>query len=295
MNHKRSFDKNYLNQEFDKLNTKTKQSITLFLIGEGAMAFYGLKEATKDIDIILTNTDDLENLKTTLKAIGYKEPEPALITRAYNYLQTNAILENQDGFRWDLFLNKVCNALTLSATMKQRATQLYKGERLTVFVASKEDIFLFKGITERETDLEDMRILAESGLNWNIINQECQNQSTSTGRLWENALYQKLTDLREKHHIEAPIEKTLRKRAEEKLIEITLIEEIKKGNNTVNAISKSINEPEHFVRESLNKLARKRLIKIDKTHRPHRYLLKTQTQKHATGKQKATTRKTKRT
>jgi hypothetical protein len=56
MNHKRSFDKNYLNQEFDKLNAKTKQSITLFLIGGGAMAFYGLKEATKDVDIILTKT-----------------------------------------------------------------------------------------------------------------------------------------------------------------------------------------------------------------------------------------------
>jgi hypothetical protein len=33
-------------------------------------------------------------------------------------------------------------------------------------------------------------------------------------------------------------------------------------------------------------LARKRLKKTDITHRPHRHLLKTQTQKHATGKTK---------
>jgi len=48
------------------------------------------------------------------------------------------------------------------------------------------------------------------------------------------------------------------------------MEEIKKGNNTVSAISKAIEEPEYFVRESLSKLARKRLVKIDKTHRPYR-------------------------
>jgi hypothetical protein len=80
MTQRRAFDKNYLKQEFDKLTTKTKQPLTLFLIGGGAMAFYGLKDATKDIDIILTSVDELKNLKTTLETIGYKEPEPAYIT-----------------------------------------------------------------------------------------------------------------------------------------------------------------------------------------------------------------------
>ena len=58
MTQRRSFDKNYLQQEFDKLNATAKQPMTLFLIGGGAMAFYGLKDATKDIDIILTSQDD---------------------------------------------------------------------------------------------------------------------------------------------------------------------------------------------------------------------------------------------
>ena len=66
MTQRRSFDKNYLQQEFDKLNAIAKQPMTLYLIGGGAMAFYGLKDATKDIDIILTNPEDLNNLKTAL-------------------------------------------------------------------------------------------------------------------------------------------------------------------------------------------------------------------------------------
>ena len=273
MTQRRSFDKNYLKQEFDKLNTKTKQSLTLFLIGGGAMAFYGLKDATKDIDIILTSTDDLSNLKATLEALGYKEPEPVLITRPYNNMQTNSILENQDGFRWDLFINKVCNALILSAAMKQRANQLYKGDRLTVSITSKEDVFLFKGITEREADLDDMRILAESGIDWNVINQECQSQSEASGIPWEDALYQNLLDLKAKYNIESPIEKPLRTAAERKIIETTLLKQIEKGNNTIKTIAQEIKEPQNFVRAELKQLANKGLITINKAHKPHKFRL----------------------
>ena len=273
MNKRPSFDKNYLKNEFDKLNAKTKQTLTLFLIGGGAMAFYGLKDATKDIDIILTTKNELNSLKTTLEAMGYQEPNSILITRAYNKMQTGAMLENKDGFRWDLFITKVCNALTLSAAMQQRATPLYKGDRITVLMASKEDIFLFKGITEREADLDDMRILAESGLKWDIINQECQSQSTASGISWEDALYQNLLDLKTKYSIESPIEKTLRKTAERKLIETILLQQIEKGNSTVKTIAQKIGEPPSFVRAELKKLANKALITIDKTHKPHKFYI----------------------
>ncbi len=120
MTQRRSFNKNYLQQEFDKLNAKT-QPATLYLIGGGAMAFYGLKEATKDIDIILTNAEQLNSLLTALSKSGYDKPAQALITKSYCKMQTNAIMENTDGFRWDLFVNKVCNALMLSEAIKQRA------------------------------------------------------------------------------------------------------------------------------------------------------------------------------
>ncbi len=63
MTQRRSFDKNYLKQEFDKLDSTAKKGIALYLIGGGAMAFYGLKAATKDIDIILTNQEDLNTLQ----------------------------------------------------------------------------------------------------------------------------------------------------------------------------------------------------------------------------------------
>lgn len=273
MAQRRSFNKGYLKQEFDKLDNTAKQSIALYLIGGGAMAFCGLKVATKDIDIILTNQEDLNILQAVLGAIGYKEPNPILITRAYNKMQTSAMLENQDGFRWDLFLSKVCNALTLSGEMQKRANILYQGNRLKILIASKEDLFLFKGITEREADLDDMRILAQSGLNWEIISQECKSQSEATGVCWEDALYQNLIDLKVKYRIESPIEKPLRRTAERKIIETTLMRQIQKGNHTVKSIAKEIKEPQNFIREELKQLADKGLITIDKSSKPHKFFL----------------------
>jgi hypothetical protein len=271
---RRSFDKNYLKQEFDKLNATIEQPLALYLIGGGAMAFYGLKEATKDIDIILTNQNDLNNLTKTLEFIGYKEPNPLIITRPYNEMQTNAILENQDSFRWDIFLNKVCNKLTLSNEMKNRATTLYQGSRLKIYTASKEDLFLFKGITSRDADIDDTGILAQSGLNWEIIGQECQSQSEVSGVCWEDGLYQNLIGLKEKYGIVSPIEKTLRNAAERKIIERTLLMQIEKGRNTVKSLTKEIHESESFVRTDLNLLVNKGLITIDKSKKPHKFFLK---------------------
>ena len=275
MTQRRSFNKNYLQQEFDKLDAKT-QPATLYLIGGGAMAFYGLKEATKDIDIILTNTEQLNSLLTALSKSGYNKPAQTLITKSYCKMQTNAIMENTDGFRWDLFINKVCNALTLSEAIKQRAKPLYKGNHLTILITSKEDIFLFKGITEREADLDDMRILAESGLDWKLISRECQMQSAAAGVPWEMALSQNLRDLNQRYHIDSPIAKEIRRVAEEKLEKLskeTLLKEIASENNTVKGIAEKIRQPPSFVRAELKRLEKEKLIRVDKDHKPHKFCI----------------------
>jgi hypothetical protein len=275
MTQRRAFDKNYLNQEFHKIEAAAKQPLTLYIVGGGAMAFYGLKDATKDIDIILTTADDLKNLQRILKSTGYKAPKPDFITKPYNKMQTNAMLENQDGFRWDLFLNKVCNALALSEQMKKRSSMFFKGDCLKIYIAAKEDLFLFKGITEREADLDDMAILAQSGIDWMVINQECKSQSEKADICWEDALYQNLTDLKAKYGIESPIEKHLRKTAERKIIEATLLGQIRKGSHTVAGIANEIKEPQSFVRKELNRLAGEGMVSIDRSSKPHKFFPKT--------------------
>ena len=47
------FNRRYLQNEFEKLNRLLTEKVTLYLIGGGAMSFFGLKDATKDIDVIV--------------------------------------------------------------------------------------------------------------------------------------------------------------------------------------------------------------------------------------------------
>ncbi len=270
---RRMFDKGYLKQEFEKLSITTKRSLTIYLIGGGAMAFYGLKNATKDVDIILTNQEDAAQLKTVLEELGYQEPDHLVIVRAYKKMQTSVILENKDGFRWDLFLNKVCNALTLSDEMKKRSTSIYEGDCLKVSAVSKEDLFLFKGITEREADLEDMAMLARSGLDWGVISEECKSQSEASEVCWEDGLYQNLLDLKSKYDIVSPIEKPLRRAAEKKIIESMLLKQIENGNSTVKGIARQIGEPQSLVRAELKQLEGKGLIRINRSAKTHKFFL----------------------
>jgi hypothetical protein len=121
--------------------------------------------------------------------------------------------------------------------------------------------------------LDDIRILAQSGLNWETIVQECKNQSQQTGICWEDALAQNLQELK-KYGIQAPIEKALRKTAEEKIIEATLLGQIEKGNDTSSDIAKAIGESPNFVRVELQKLADKQTVKVDKYRKPHKFLLR---------------------
>jgi hypothetical protein len=157
--------------------------------------------------------------------------------------------------------------------MQNRATNLYQGNCLTVLITSKEALFLFKAITTRDADLDDTRILAQSGLKWETIAQECKSQSQVSGLCWEDALSQNLQALKEKFSIESPIEKTLRKTAERKIIEISLLGQIQKGNNTVSVIAQAIHEPESFVRIELNRFVTKEVITVDKSKRPHKFFL----------------------
>lgn len=268
-----SFDRAYITKEFDKLSSKVSIPVILFMIGGMGLIRYGLKAATKDVDVVVQSRRELDALISALEGLRYRSPRSVKISRPYQDMEATRILENEDGFRWDIFYRKVSGALIFSDEMVSRTASLYDKERLKVLLASKEDVFLFKGITEREADLDDMRLLAESGLDWGVIERECRNQSVLSGRLWENALYQNLVELREKHKIRSPIERTLRKIVEERLTENALITAIKEGNTTVATISKATKLPEYFVRKSVEKMDRKRLLRIDRTKRPHNLTL----------------------
>jgi hypothetical protein len=263
-----SFDRKYILAELDKISSIVVPT-KIFIIGGLSLISYGLKEATKDIDIVVLSLYDLGVLTKSLARIGYHPLENFSISKPYEKMEISKIMENADGFRWDIFCRSICNKMSFSENMVARATEFYSSNKLVLNIASKEDVFLFKGITEREADLDDMRMLAESGLDWQVIKDECVYQSNTSGRLWEDALVQNLIDLRERYGIKSPIETELRKIAEDKLIEDFMVKSVAAGLTTIKSISQAKNLPYYLVRECAIKLEEKGLLKFNKKTRPY--------------------------
>lgn len=268
---RQKFTREYILNQMKGIASALPTPISIYLLGGGGLAFYGLKEATKDMDVVLLSPDGLKILVNTLRRLNYTPVRR--LSREYRKMGASAVLENRDGFRWDIFHKQVCRALIVSEDIMSRAKKVFEEENLSVYLLSKEDIFLFKGITERDLDLEDMASLAESGIDWNTIIMECLQQSKSSGIIWEAALYERMVDLREKYGIKSPFERRLRAIAEEKMTERRLIKIIKRGSNTVREIFAEIGFSETFVRRELKKLVQEGKLKIDATTRQHHFYL----------------------
>jgi len=136
---------------------------------------------------------------------------------------------------------------------------------------SKEDIFLLKSVTDRDLDLEDMRIVAESGINWNQVKMECQAQASRTGRIWEDALCEKLIELRERMKIAAPIEKSICRIADQRILEKWIMHKVGAGINTVKDLVREAAEPESMIRGAISRLIRKGDLTVDRSKKMYRF------------------------
>lgn len=215
---RRNFDPEYINKELMQLDMVLANKLNIYLLGGAVMAIIDLKPGTKDIDVLIQNDQDHRNLVESLEACGYYLLQPQDLSKPYKELSATA-LQNSDGFRWEIFIGYVAKKLTLSENMKHRARILYSREKLTVYLLSNEDLFLLKSMTERDRDLEDMAILARSRLNYDIILEECVDQSNKDqrGNNWESSLELKCNELREKYGVVVPFLKKLRKMAENRM------------------------------------------------------------------------------
>ena len=266
------FTKRYIENELQKLDAALRRKIRIFVSGGAAIAFYGLKEATKDIDVVVEERSEFRTLVSALRSLGCIRPKSS-VGATPAQMGANAILENADGFRWDIFERVIARKLSLSQGMIDRSRILYDKGRLNVRSLSKEDIFLLKSVTDRDLDLEDMRIVAESGINWNQVKMECQAQASRTGRIWEDALCEKLIELRERMKIAAPIEKSICRIADQRILENWIMHKVGAGANTVKDLVRDAAEPESVIREAISRLIRKGDLTVDRSKKMHRFRL----------------------
>ncbi len=228
------FDEKYVFAELEKIGNALSSPVTLYLIGGAAMIRYGLKAATKDIDILLHTQKETADLIRALSVSGYHIIQADRLGSEYQAMFTTQILENEDGFRWDIFQEYVCRKLRLSAGMIERSKVLFEIGLLTVRLISKEDIFLFKTVTERDDDEADLLLLARSKVDWDLVFQECMSQSRGDLRC-EIDLFDKLDRLGTSYGLVTPIYDRISEAASigmEKWFEERIIEELELSPRT---------------------------------------------------------------
>jgi hypothetical protein len=225
---RRVFGREDILNELKRIGRKLKRETTIFLIGGAVMSLDRLKRGTKDIDVILTNAEDFNTVTNVLKDLGCRP----IKDRSEEYLHLGASLFCQDkrGCRFDLFLNQVVKMIILSEEMKMRSRELGDFGNLKVRLVSNEDIFLFKSVSVRRGDLEDMRTLVEAGLDYDVIFDEIMNQKELQGReLWITFLNERLDRFTREYGVSIPIKGRLEK----------VVSEINKKAELLRLLSKS--------------------------------------------------------
>ena len=100
MSREPTFESTAIRRQFSELANLITDDLTVYLIGGGALTLAELKNATKDIDLIVRRESELRQLWNVLTSAGY-EPQENL-AEEYDELGAAFILE-KDRRRFDVF------------------------------------------------------------------------------------------------------------------------------------------------------------------------------------------------
>lgn len=262
------FPEKILTEEIEQVEKQLSQEMNVFLIGGGNLILRGLKDSTKDIDIVLEEKKDLDRFVNALQKAGYKkDPE---LKDAYEKLGPRTVLERSNHPRWDIFVEKVAGLLRLTEEMKARVTKKEEHGDLTVQLVSLTDMFLFKSVTDREGDLEDAALIMEQGeVDWNHLIEEIKRQENIGERIFSFSVLTTLDILKERYDLESPIRNKLSSYYLERALLFSLEEE-----KTIKNLKKELNFPSHQIYNKLRKLEEQEKIEVDREDRLNKYRAK---------------------
>src|SRR2546427_7761281 len=137
---RKNFSVRYVTSQLRLMSEKLEGKTAIYVAGGTVMAVRGLKEGTKDIDVVVGSKEDLMKVKNSLATLSYSKANRDL-ELAYQRMDAGVILENVDGFRWDVFEKVVAGKFHLSPGVKSRARDYeISSKKLAVKFLSMEDV-----------------------------------------------------------------------------------------------------------------------------------------------------------
>jgi len=190
---------------FKEIEKVVQRKVKVYAIGGAVLVEQDLKASTKDIDLIVETREGFIGIQQALINIGFELKIP---DEGYSHMNLSQIFQRED-YRIDLFEKEVCGKFSLSKRMIERARTLINLNKVEILFCSKEDVFLFKTMTEREGDLADCESIVRAGVDWKTILEELKKQISYSGQdVWITWVGERL-DLLEERGMAIPIMKEI--------------------------------------------------------------------------------------
>jgi len=186
-----------INELFEQLGQVLEQKVEALLIGGAVMLELGLKDSTKDIDVVCRNEEDKERLLAAARALGFEIVGPE---KRHERLGVKR-LAVKGGRNLDIFAKRISYDFDLSEAMWQRATRIRSFGGLVIRDASLEDIFIMKLIANRPGDAKDCAALFSAVLDYDSVYQEIEAQYRKAGeakeKVWINYIEEGIARLQD--------------------------------------------------------------------------------------------------
>jgi predicted transcriptional regulator len=196
-------------QLFKEIGDHLSGAAEACLFGGENMRQKGIKDRTKDCDIVLADEDSRTAVIDALEKMGYKSLNKTYFTEDDKRIDPFDILEHPSRSRMDIFQIRIAGKLILSGRMIKRAKTEQFG-KLKLHILSNEDIFLLKAVTLREGDIQDMAKIVQAGsFDWDVVWHELQKQEHETKMNFSTVVLESLDFMYEQTGIHPPFYKRL--------------------------------------------------------------------------------------
>jgi hypothetical protein len=197
------------------LGERLAEPVQFLVIGGAAMLEYGLKEATKDIDLVCRDAAGKARLLETARSLGFEVFGPEK-RHARLGLDRVAI---KGGHTLDIFAGRISYDFGLSEGMWQRGKKTRLLGKAEMRYAAVEDIFSLKLIANRPRDIEDCVFLASAKMDYEAIYSEILAQYAKAGtveeKIWITYLEEGIGKLEEDYRVQVPIADRISELADE--------------------------------------------------------------------------------
>lgn len=204
-----------VNELFEQLGQVLDRKVQVLLIGGAVLLELGLKDSTKDIDVVCRNKEDKEALLLAAKSLGFELVGPQ---KRHARLEINRLAVK--GMRnLDIFDGRISYDVELSEPMWQRTIASRTFGNLLVKDASQEDILIMKLIANREGDADDCAALIGTGLDFDAVYEEIERQYRKAGemeqKIWITYIEEGIGRQEEEFSMKVPIADKISELADE--------------------------------------------------------------------------------